>query len=347
MSDKNNVGASSSQKTGIFIVLGVLIVAVVAGLAFMSGRIGQGENDSTGGASVASDESSVADSAPAAGEEKEPQKAAAADETKPEPLKIKEGNPVVAKVDGKDITRLDVLTFIQGLPPNMKQMPVPQLFPLAQQQVVNATIVQGKADAANIGDDPAVKEQLAKAKEQIIRNVYIQREVDKAVTEDKVKKAYDEYLKTLGDVDETHARHILVDSEDKARDVIAKLDKGEAFEKLAEENSTGPTGPKGGDLGWFTKEEMVPEFADVAFKLKPGTYTKEPVKTQFGWHVIKVEERRKRPKPKFDDVKGFLEVQVKREILNEMVEKWRKAAKVETFDINGDAVPADAGGDKG
>ena len=142
-------------------------------------------------------------------------------------------------------------------------------------------------------------------------------------------------------VEEIHARHILVPDEAKAKEIIKKLDGGAEFKDLAKESSDGPTAANGGDLGYFAKSEMVPEFAEAAFALQPGTYTKEPVKTQFGWHVIKVEEKRQRPEPQFEAVKPQLEAQIRREKLNTMLEQWQKEASIKKFDINGEPAGAE------
>ncbi len=334
------------SNTGIFIVLGVLIVVVIAGLAVASGQFMKpGESATEKVAAVNS--GTKPSTEPAAGEEGAPAEAApeedVADADAPEPLKIRQGNPVVAKVDGQDIMRGEVFGFIQNLPEDMRKLPIQQLYPLALEQVINAKVVEEKVAGANLDSNEEVKKQLEQAKKQIVRNVFIQQKVNELVTEDRLKKSYDEYIENVGDVEETKARHILVETEDEARDLLAKLNDGAAFEDLAKEHSTGPSAERGGDLGWFTKEEMVPEFAEYAFEIKPGNVGKKPVKTQFGWHVVKVEERRMRPKPEFEAVKPFLEVQIRREALAELVNGWREKAEVEQFDINGDPIEPSAG----
>ncbi len=253
------------------------------------------------------------------------------------------GNPVVAKVDGKDITRLDVLNFVQTLSPQVKQLPLEQLFPMAVDQLVNTQIIMEKTKGVKLDNDPEVQKQLAAAKEQIERSVYIQKEVEKKVSEDKLKAAYDEYVKNFPDVQEVHARHILVKDEAKAKDLIKQLDGGADFAKLATENSTDGTAKNGGDLGYFTDKEVVPAFAKVAFETAPGSYTKTPVKTEFGFHVIKVEEKRKRPAATMEQAKPFIEANVRREILEGIIKDWRSASKIETFDINGNKIEPGAG----
>lgn len=266
--------------------------------------------------------------------------APAAAQEAPKGPTLKEGDPVVAKVDGQDIKRSDVFGFINTLPEQVKQMPVDQLFPMAQENVINERIVKAKVDKAKLESDPEVVKLLAESRQQVIRNVYISRELAKYVTDADVKKAYEKAVAQMPK-EEVHARHILVKDEATAKDIIKQLDGGAKFEDLAKQSTDGPTAANGGDLGFFTKDRMVPEFADAAFKLKPGTYSKEPVKSQFGWHVIKVEEKRPVTPPKFDEVKAQLEPQVRQEKLASLLEKWQKEAGVKKFDVNGDPVKAE------
>ncbi|HEY8192074.1 MAG TPA: peptidylprolyl isomerase [Alphaproteobacteria bacterium] len=251
---------------------------------------------------------------------------------------IKLGNPTVATVNGEEIKRSDVFTFIGTLPEQVRQMPIQNLFPLALEQVINNKIVGARADAAKLESDPEVTKMMEQAKGQIVRNVYVERQLKEGITQKKLLKAYDDMLTKIGDVQETHARHILVDSEEKARDAIKKLDGGAKFEELAKELNTAPSKDNGGDLGYFAKTDMIPEFANAAFALDVGKYSKDPVKTQFGWHVIKVEDRRKRPEPEFEAVKPQLEAQLRQEILTGLLDKWQKEAKIKKFDLNGEPV---------
>lgn len=264
--------------------------------------------------------------------------APAAGDAKQQQFEIRSGNPVVATVNGKDVNRSDVLTFIGTLPEQTRQMPIQNLFPLALEQVVNNMLVDSKVSGAKLDGDPEVQKMLEQAKQQIVRNVYIDRELDKEVTKKKLLKAYDELLTKLEDVQETKARHILVDSEGKAKEIIKKLKDGAKFEDLVKEYSKGPSAENGGELGWFAKSEMIPEFADAAFALGKDETSKEPLKTQFGWHVIKVDDRRKRPEPDFEEVKPQLELQLRQQALTETLKKWQQDSKVKKFDINGDPV---------
>lgn len=253
-------------------------------------------------------------------------------------IKDPKGDPVVATVAGEDVKRSEVIGFINSLPEQLKQMPIDQLFPLARDQVINNKLINKKADAANLASDPEVVKALAQAKESIIRNVYLERQVEAQVTNKKLADAYKQLLDKVSNIQEVHARHILfpADQKDKAVEAIKKLNNGGKWEDVAKEYASGPTGQSGGDLGYFSKDEMVPEFADAAFALDKGKYAKEPVKTQFGWHVIQVLDKRKKPEPDFEQVKPQLEAQLRQETLQNMVEEWAKEAKITRRDINGE-----------
>lgn len=258
----------------------------------------------------------------------------------PEPkegeMVVKAGNPVVAKVNGTEVTRDEVYRYIQSMPANMQQLPAVTVYPVAVDQVINTRLVQNKANDADVTETEQYKKELEIAKQQIARNLFLQQEVDKEITEGKVKKAYNDFIKKTPDVEERRARHILLETEDKAKAVIDQLNAGGDFAEVAKELSTGPTAPKGGDLGYFAKTDMVPEFANAAFELKKGDITSTPVKTQFGWHVIKVEDVRERPKPTMAQMEPAIRAELRRAALDELVKDWRKDAKIVQFDINGE-----------
>ena len=255
---------------------------------------------------------------------------------------VRPGNPVIAKVDGKDITRVDVYNFIQMMPEQIQQMPATAVYPLALEQVINTRLIQNKADSADMENTPEFKREVEMAKQQIARNLYVQKMVDEKITDAELKKDYDKLIGAAPSVEERKASHILVDSKDKADAIIKQVAEGTNFNALAKKESKDPTASQNsGELGWFTKEAMVPEFAKAAYGMKKGDISKEPVKTNFGWHVIKLEDVRTQPKPSFEQVKPALEMQKRREVLEKTVNGWREAAKIELFDINGDPLPAE------
>ena len=134
--------------------------------------------------------------------------------------------------------------------------------------------------------------------------------------------------------EEIHARHILVETEEEANAVLKRLDAGEKFEDVAKEVSTGPSGERGGDLGYFTKDRMVPEFSDVAFTLQPGEVS-QPVKTQFGWHIIKVEDRSEQQVVAFEEVSDQIKSQIRDQRAQALVTKLREEADVKFHGASG------------
>ncbi len=319
------------NKKMLGILVAAIVVAVGAGALVMS-QMKKAETAPQQETAAASPEATTEDQAakvePAAEEAKKAETPEASAE-----------NPVVAKVDGKPVVRSEVLAFIQNLPPQMKQLPLETIFPMALEQVINGKIVEEKADKADVSNDPKVAERLAQAKEQITRAVFVEQEIEKNLSPARVQKAYDKFAAEQGKTEEVKARHILVEKEETAKEIIKKLADGGKFEDLAKEYSK-DDGNKaaGGDLGYFAQGDMVKEFSDAAFAMKKGETTKTPVKTQFGYHIIQVEDRRARPVPTLASLQPQLEAQERREILNELLESWRKNATVEAFDINGNPV---------
>jgi peptidyl-prolyl cis-trans isomerase C len=181
---------------------------------------------------------------------------------------------------------------------------------------------------------------IAFARNKVLMETLLQTEAKKSITDQALHAVYDDAVKQMSSEEEVHARHILIraaagddkaskEAEDKIKAVIVRLKSGEDFEKVAKEVTEDPSGKtNGGDLGYFSKEQMVPEFSDTAFKLDKGQIS-EPVHTQFGWHVIKVEDKRLKPMPKFEEVKPQIEQYVTRKAQAEWVTSLRASATIE------------------
>lgn len=246
------------------------------------------------------------------------------------PLKdaIKE-DAVYATVDGQKVTGKDVKAFIAKLPPQLQGADSDKILELVVNQMVNDRLVAKEAAEQKLVDDSVVKQRVTEAQEQIIRDRFVEKALDGKITDAAIKKKYDEIIKTLPDQDEVKAAHILVGDEKTANDVLAKLNKGEDFAKLAKEYSLDPTKDNGGDLGYFVQGAMVKEFGDAAFAMKKGEVSKTPIKTQFGYHIIKIEDRRKQAKPTLDQVKDRVRAQVADEQIKKLVEDLRAKSKVE------------------
>jgi peptidyl-prolyl cis-trans isomerase C len=185
---------------------------------------------------------------------------------------------------------------------------------------------------AKISDSPSFQQRLAHVRDKLLLEDYLMNEAHKSTTPEAIAKLYDDTIKALPPEEEVHARHILVETEDQAKEVVKRLGKGEDFAKLSAELSKDPgSGKQGGDLGWFTRERMVPEFADVAFKTAVGQIS-APVKTQFGWHVLKVEEKRLHQPPKLEDVKDQIAQYLERKAQQDIILGLRAKAKIERLD---------------
>jgi len=249
-------------------------------------------------------------------------------------------DPVVAVVNGKEIHR-SALLEAQAAIPQARGQALDKIYDPLLEQVIASELVLSEAKKAKLENDPKVKEAFAEAQNSILRRAYLAKKVESDVTEPQVKAKYDELLKTAQPEEQVHARHILVDSEDAAKAVLADLKSGVSFEDEAKAKSKDPSGKtNGGDLGYITKGETVPEFSDAAFKLKPGEITTAPVKSQFGWHVIKVEDRRMAPPPTYDEAKNQIRQQMEQEDVVKVVDGLKKGATVKRFKIDG--TPADA-----
>jgi peptidyl-prolyl cis-trans isomerase C len=238
---------------------------------------------------------------------------------------------VLAKVNGVEITDEDLAIARDDLSGNLP----PQLQGADRDRalldnLIVALVISQKAEADKMGAGAEFARKLAYLKEKLLTETYLGKIAKEAATDANIQKTYDDVAKQQKPEPELHARHILVENEDDAKKALARVKGGEDFAKVATEMSKDP-GSKGGDLGWFTKDRMVPEFADAAFKLEPGQIS-DPVKSQFGWHVIKVEEKRMKEFPKLDQVKDQVVRYVMQKAEGDEVIKLRDAAKIERFD---------------
>lgn len=254
-----------------------------------------------------------------------------------------EDDPVVARVNGQEIHRSDVTRELAGLPPQLQQVPVEQIYPQLLERMIDAKLLVAEGYAQKVNETEDYKQRVKHADERILTDMTLKSKVKPMVTDEKIKARYDALVAKAKPEDEVRARHILVKTEKEAQDVIAQLNKGGDFAKIAAEKSTDTGSAKqGGDLGYFTQGVMVPAFAKAAFAMKPGDVTKTPVKTEFGYHVIKVEDRRKAAPPPLDKVKPQIEAQIGEEMANEYVEGLKKNVKIERFGLDGKPMKDDA-----
>lgn len=239
---------------------------------------------------------------------------------------------VVAKVGSQSITEGELKLAEADLGEQFGKMPPEQRKLAVLSALIDIKSLAQEAEKAKVGDDPAVKARVAFLRERALHNAYFQKSGVDTITDAELKARYDAEVAKLKPVEEIHARHILVKTKDEALAVIKELDGGADFMTLAASKSSGPSGPEGGDLGFFGPGQMVPPFEKAAYALPVGTYTKEPVETQFGWHVIQVTEKRPQPQPAFDQVKEQVRQVVMREKYMQIVQKARDELKVEYVD---------------
>jgi peptidyl-prolyl cis-trans isomerase C len=242
----------------------------------------------------------------------------------------------VARVGGQDIHLSDLSSLAQNLPEQLRGMPPQTLYPMLLEQLIDRQAMALYARKQGLDHDPAVEHAIHQAVDQTLTNALLQRDVGPSLTEPAIKAVYErDYANKPGEM-EVHARHILVATEAEADKVIAQLKAGSDFETLAKQVSTEPGAKQsGGDLGWFKKGDMVPEFAAAAFAMKPGQFSQTPVHTQFGWHVIQVLEVRQAPPQTLEQVHD----QIRQQLIQQGVQKVQQQAMaglaVERFNPDG------------
>jgi peptidyl-prolyl cis-trans isomerase C len=242
-------------------------------------------------------------------------------------------DPLIAKVNDVEIHQSD-LTLAEE---DLGQSIPPQIQGDAKREyligyLADIILVSKAAETNKITDQKDFKARYAYSRNKILMELQLQAQAKAAVTDQALKTVYEEAVKQMSNEMEVRARHILVPTEAEAKAILEELKKGTDFAELAKQKSKDPgAAAQGGDLGYFTKDQMVPEFAEVAFKLEKGQLS-DPVKTQFGWHIIKVEDKRKKPAPDFVQVKAQVEAYVMRKAQAEFITKLRQSAKIERLD---------------
>jgi peptidyl-prolyl cis-trans isomerase C len=244
-------------------------------------------------------------------------------------------DPVVAKINGQPIHLSDLQAAVQSLPPDAHNMPAATLFPMLLEQMIDGRALVIEARKAGLQDDPTIHHQMDDAADRVLQTAMLSKVVGPTVTDDAVRARYQRDLASKPGESEVHARHILVDNEDLAKKIIAELKQGGDFAALAKQYSKDPGADHSGDLGFFKKDEMVPEFATAAFAMQPNQISDTPVHTQFGWHVIQVLEIRKAPVPTFEEARNALRQKMIQEGIQQAVADARSKVTVEKFNLDG------------
>lgn len=264
------------------------------------------------------------------------------DAKKTETKKDTAKDPVVATVDGSEIKLSDLQALYADLPARIRRIPFTRIYRPLLEQVIQMKLLSAKARADGLDKSAEVQRKLSAYADRVLQQAYLRAHVDKTVTDDQLKKAYEVYVKSFRGAEEIKARHILVKTKKEAMAVIEALEKGGKFADIAKEKSIGPSKASGGDLGWFAKGQMVKPFAEAAYALKKGAYSKTPVKTQFGWHVILLEDRRTKAPPKYEAMKANLKRAEGRKLAVAEIKRLRTAAKIVRFGPDGK--PLETGG---
>jgi peptidyl-prolyl cis-trans isomerase C len=240
---------------------------------------------------------------------------------------------VVATIGGKPVTEADIALAVSDLDEQFARLPEEQRRAAALSAIIEIRVMADEAAARGIDKDAAFQRRIAFLQQRALHAALIDTEIAGKITEDEVRARYDQQIAATPPVNEVKARHILVKTKEEAEAIIKRLDAGESFETIAKEVSTDPgSGANGGDLGWFGPGQMVPEFEQAAFALEVGAHSKEPVQSQFGFHVIKVEDKRAQQPPAFEQVKEQFRSMILREKYFALVEALRAKAAVEIAD---------------
>lgn len=254
-------------------------------------------------------------------------------------------NPVLAVVEGEEIRLSDAEALREQLPEEYRQVPLERIYPALVDNLINTKLAAADARKKGVQDDARFKREMAFLRERTLERHVMSQAIEDGIDEAEVRKRYEALSESTQGASEIRARHILVTDQAKAEEIIATLEGGADFAELAKKESTGPSGDSGGDLGYFSKGQMVPAFEEAAFALEPGTFTKQPVKTRFGWHVIKVEDRKAKAPPPFEQVAGQIRGEMAQEIGRKYIQDLREGAEIQRYGLDGtpqsDMTPAD------
>jgi len=240
---------------------------------------------------------------------------------------VKDDSPVMASVNGAPITE-NMFVLYQKQRQSRRPNDAANQNPRAVlEEIINLELARQNGEQQGVDKNTEIMLQIDQQRRAVIATAAIQNELQtNPITDDELKKIYDD---NVGGGSEYKARHILVKEEDEAKKLIAELDGGADFSELAKQHSTGPTGKDGGDLGWFSAQQMVEPFSNAVAAMEKGSYTKEPVQTQFGWHVIMLDDTRETTPPSFEQLKPQLQMLAQNQRVQEYLTKLRDSATIE------------------
>ena len=240
----------------------------------------------------------------------------------------------VLTINGQGYSLNLVGSIINQLPDNVRNQPIDAYYNSVIDDIVDTKLTANAAIESGLAENPLLKEIAERAYDRVIAEAWLNDALNSRINEDMINQSYNDLVADTESRTETRARHILLDSKDAAVDAIKRLDNGEDFADLAKELSTGPSGPNGGELGYFRRGAMVPSFELASFQMDVGSYSKDPVQTQFGWHVIKVEDRRVADAPALADVRDQLRSSISVKIAGSIIADLRSKAEISRLSLD-------------
>ena len=237
-------------------------------------------------------------------------------------------NIVAAKVNDHIISAQDVLNVVNTLPQNIKKKPLPEIYPRVVNELINQYLITKQAYNEKLDLDQKVINLVKKSQDKILAKYWLNNYIKNETKEEKIKTFYNNYLKSFQKYKEANASHILVKNNEEARAIIKKINNKSKFSELAKTHSTGPSGKNGGNLGWFGPGQMVKEFEQATFSLKKGEISQEPVKTKFGFHIIKLNDIRDAKPKKLDEIKKNIIDKITKISLSNLENKIRNNQKI-------------------
>ena len=237
--------------------------------------------------------------------------------------------PIVANVNNEDISLETMIHAMNELPPEIQSQPFMSYYEDLLERVIDIKLFAQEGKKMKLNEEPSVRAAIDFVIEKVLMQAFLSKYVQENIKEENIKASYSNFIADETSREEIKASHILMDTESEAIDVINMLNNGDDFAELAKNKSTGPSGPSGGDLGWFKRGQMVPPFEKAAFSLNKNEITQRPVQTQFGWHVIKIFDKRIPEAPSYESMKNKLIQDLERKIVSKKIQDLRNDALIE------------------
>ena len=237
--------------------------------------------------------------------------------------------PIVANVNNEDISLETMIHAMNELPPEIQSQPFMSYYEDLLERVIDIKLFAQEGKKMKLNEEPSVRAAIDFVIEKVLMQAFLSKYVQENIKEENIKASYNNFIADETSREEIKASHILMDTESEAIDVINMLNNGDDFAELAKNKSTGPSGPSGGDLGWFKRGQMVPPFEKAAFSLNKNEITQRPVQTQFGWHVIKIFDKRIPEAPSYESMKSKLIQDLERKIVSKKIQNLRNDALIE------------------